>query len=161
MKLSRRKLLTTGLAVTGGASGLAAAGKLAQHYGLVPPDGGGLYGPGETLTYAAQRFLTRHSLAREFAPSQISKPPFANNVAPLGEVFKGLQNTGFADWRLKVDGMVAYPASFSLAELKGFPVRRQITHLACEEGWSYIAEWTGAPLSHILDLVGTLPKARY
>jgi len=161
MKLSRRKLLTTGLAVTGGASGLAVAGKLAQRYGLVPPDGGGLYGPGETLTYAAQRFLTRHSLAREFAPSQISKPPFANNVAPLGEVFKGLQNAGFTDWRLKVDGMVAHPASFSLAELKGFPVRSQITHLACEEGWSYIAEWTGTPLSHILDLVGTLPKARY
>ena len=54
--------------------------------------------------------------------------------------------------------MVARPASFSLAELKSFPLRSQITHLACEEGWSYIAEWIGVPLSHILDLVGTLPK---
>ena len=68
------------------------AAKLAQRYGLIPPDGGGLYGPGETLTYAAQRLLTRHSLAREFAPSQISKPPFANEVAPLGEEFKRLQD---------------------------------------------------------------------
>ncbi|HEV2446733.1 MAG TPA: molybdopterin-dependent oxidoreductase [Candidatus Sulfopaludibacter sp.] len=33
--------------------------------------------------------------------------------------------------------------------------------LACEEGWSYIAEWSGVPLSHVLDLVGTLPQARY
>ena len=57
--------------------------------------------------------------------------------------------------------MVARPASFSLAELKSFPVRSQITHLACEEGWSYIAEWIGVPLSHVLDLVGTLPQARY
>jgi len=161
MKLSRRRLITTSLAVTGGASGLTVADKLARHYGLIPPDGGGLYGPGETLTYAAQRLLTRHSLAREFAPGQISKPGFANEVAPLGEAFKGLQKNGFTDWRLNVDGLVARPASFSLAELRSLPVRSQITHLACEEGWSYIAEWTGVPLSHVLDLVGTLPQARY
>jgi DMSO/TMAO reductase YedYZ molybdopterin-dependent catalytic subunit len=160
-KLSRRKLVTTGLVAAAGASGLAVAAKLAQRYGLIPPDGGGLYGPGETLTYAAQRFLTRHSLAREFAPGQISKDPFPNEVAPLGEAFKRLQDGAFADWRLTVDGMVAHPASFSLGELKAFPWRRQITHLACEEGWSYIAEWRGVPLSHILDVVGTLPQARY
>jgi DMSO/TMAO reductase YedYZ molybdopterin-dependent catalytic subunit len=100
-------------------------------------------------------------LAREFAPSQISKPPFANEVAPLGKGFARLQEAGFADWRLAVDGMVARPASFSLPELKSFPRRSQITHLACEEGWSYIAEWIGVPLSHVLHLVGTLPQARY
>jgi DMSO/TMAO reductase YedYZ molybdopterin-dependent catalytic subunit len=160
-KFSRRKLITTGLAATAGASGLAVATRLAQRYGLIPPDAVGIYGPGETLTYAAQRILTRHSLAREFAPSQISKPPFANEVAPLGEAFKRLQEAGFADWRLVVDGMVARPASFSLPELKTFPWRSQITHLACEEGWSYIAEWIGVPLSHVLDAVRTLPQARY
>jgi DMSO/TMAO reductase YedYZ molybdopterin-dependent catalytic subunit len=160
-KFSRRKLITTSLAVTAGASGLAVATRLAKRYGLIPPDAGTFYGPGETLTYAAQRLLTRHSVAREFAPSQISKPPFANEVAPLGEPFKRLQDGGFTDWRLNVDGTVARPASFSLAELRSFPVRSQITHLACEEGWSYIAEWIGVPLSHILHRVGTLPHARY
>jgi DMSO/TMAO reductase YedYZ molybdopterin-dependent catalytic subunit len=79
----------------------------------------------------------------------------------LGDGFKRLAGAGFADWRLAVDGMVARPASFSLAEIKSFPRRSQITHLACEEGWSYIAEWIGVPLSHVLDLVGTLPQARY
>ena len=160
-RISRRRVFAAGLGAAAGASGLAAAAKLAQHYGLIPPDGGGLYGPGETLTYAAQRLLTRHSLAREFKPSQISKPPFANRVAPLPDTFKRLQAGGFADWRLAVDGMVAHPASFSLSELKSFPRRSQITHLACEEGWSYIAEWVGVPLSHVLDVVGTLPQARY
>jgi DMSO/TMAO reductase YedYZ molybdopterin-dependent catalytic subunit len=105
--------------------------------------------------------LTRHSLAREFDPSQISKPPFPNEVAPLGDAFKRLQDGGFADWRLTVDGMVTRPRSFSLGELKSYQRRSQITHLACEEGWSYIAEWIGVPLSHILDLVGTIPQARY
>jgi DMSO/TMAO reductase YedYZ molybdopterin-dependent catalytic subunit len=160
-KISRRKLITTGLAATAGASGLAIASSLARRYGLVPPDGGGLYGPGETLTYAAQRLLTRQSTAREFDRSQISKPPFANEVGPLGDAFQRLRDGGFAGWRLAVDGMVAHPASFSLDEIKAFPIRSQVTHLACEEGWSYIAEWTGAPLSHILNRVGTLPNARY
>jgi DMSO/TMAO reductase YedYZ molybdopterin-dependent catalytic subunit len=160
-KLSRRNLIATGLTATAGASGLAVAAGLARRYGLIPPDGGGLYGPGETLTYAAQRLLTRHSLAREFAPGQISKEPFANDVSPLGDDFKRLQDGAFTGWRLAVDGMVARPASFSLDQIRSYPRRSQITHLACEEGWSYIAQWTGVPLSHILNLVGTLPQARY
>ena len=160
-KLSRRRLITTGLAATAGASGLGVAAALAKRYGLIPPDGAGLFGPGETLTYAAQRLLTRHSMAREFTPGQISQPPFANQVGPLGEEFRRLETGGFADWRLVVDGMITRPASFSIGELKNFPRRTQITHLACEEGWSYVAEWIGVRLSHVLEAAGTLPQARY
>jgi DMSO/TMAO reductase YedYZ molybdopterin-dependent catalytic subunit len=159
--LSRRKLITTGLAATVGVAGLGAAARLAQHFGLVPPDHGGIFGLGETLTYASQHLLTRHSLAREFSSSQISKPPFANQIDPLTDEFKHLQARGFADWRLAVNGMVARPASFSLDQLKSYPSRTQVTMLQCEEGWSYIAEWAGVPLSHLLDLVGVLPQAKY
>jgi DMSO/TMAO reductase YedYZ molybdopterin-dependent catalytic subunit len=159
--LSRRKLITGGLAATAGVSGIAVAARLADRYGLIPPNHGGIYGAGETLTYAAQRLLTRHSLAREFPRSQISKTPFPNGEPPEDEVFQRLQAGAFAEWRLSVDGLVARPASFSLAELKSYPSRSQITHLACEEGWSFIAEWTGVPLAQILDVVGVLPQARY
>jgi DMSO/TMAO reductase YedYZ molybdopterin-dependent catalytic subunit len=159
--LSRRKLIGAGLTVTAGASGLAVATSLADRYGLIPPDHGGIYGAGEALTYASQRLLTRHSLAREFARTEISKTPFANGKPPQDEDFVRLQARGFADWRLAVDGMVARPASFSLAELRSYPSRSQITHLACEEGWSFIAEWIGAPLFHVLNVVGILPQARY
>jgi len=159
--LSRRKLIVTGLAATASAAGLGVAARIAQKYGLVPPDHRGIYGLGETLTYASQRLLTRHSLARVFPRSQISNPPFANEIPPLNEAFKRLQAGGFADWRLSVSGMVDRPASFSLAQLKSYPSRSQITQLACEEGWSYIAEWIGVPLSHILDVVGIHPQARY
>lgn len=161
MSFTRRKLITGGVATVAGASGLAMAAKLARQYGLIPPDAGGVYGPGETLTYAAQRLLTRHSMAREFRRDQISNPPFPNEVDPLPGDFNRLQEGGFAGWRLRVDGMVARPCSFSLAELKSFPRRSQITGVQCEEGWSYIAEWIGVPLSHILDLAGAHPQARY
>ena len=160
-KLSRRKLITTGLAATAGASGLVVADKLAQSKGLIPPDAGGLFGAGETLTYAAQRVLTRHSMAREFPRSEISKVPFVNGPPPKDDAFLKLQAGGFADWRLTVDGLVAHPAALSVADIKSYPSRSHITHLACEEGWSYIAEWTGAPLSHVLELVGVLPQAKY
>ena len=160
-KISRRKLITAGLVGTAGATGFAVVVNLAMRYGLIPPDAGVLYGPGETLTYAAQRLLSRHSMAREFARSEVSKDPFANEVDPLGVEFKRLQDGAFVDWRLAVDGMVARPAAFSLAELKSFPRSTQITLVACEEGWSYIAEWTGVPLAHILNVAGALPQARY
>jgi DMSO/TMAO reductase YedYZ molybdopterin-dependent catalytic subunit len=159
--ISRRKLIIGGLATAAGVSALGVAARIAQKYGLVPPDHGGIYGLGETLTYASQRLLTRHSLAREFSRSQISNPPFANDIAPLNDAYKRLQAGGFADWRLTVDGMVDRPASFSLDQLKSYPRRSQITHLACEEGWSYIAEWIGVPLSYVLDAVGVKPQARY
>jgi len=160
-KFSRRKLFTTGLYMAGGASGLAAATVLARRYGLVPPDCGGIYGPGETLSYAAHRLFARDSLAREFPRSMISNPPFPNQADPLGKEFERLRDGGFSDWRLAVDGMVARPASFSVADVKSFPRHSQITQLQCEEGWSYVAEWTGARFSHILDVVGALPQARY
>ena len=159
--LSRRKLITTGLAATAGASGLAVAARVADQYGLIPPACGGLFRPGEALTFASQRLLARHSLAREFPRSLISKPPLANGKPPKDAEYQRLQAGGFADWRLAVDGMVARPTSFSLGELRSYPSRSQITHLACEEGWSFIAEWTGVPLAHVLETVGILPQAKY
>jgi len=159
--ISRRRLITTGLATIAGASGLAVAARLAQRYGLIPPDHGGIYGPGETLTYAAQRLMTKHSLAREFPGSMISKSPFANEVAPPTEEFKHHQAAGFSDWRLAVDGMVARPLSLSIADLRALPFRDQITEVVCEEGWSYIAEWIGTPLSEVLKEAAALPQARY
>jgi DMSO/TMAO reductase YedYZ molybdopterin-dependent catalytic subunit len=156
--VTRRKLI----GAAAGVSGLAAAARLADRYGLIPPDHGGIYGVGETLTYASQRLLMAHNpLAREFDRSEISKVFPVNGDPPENETYRRLLADGFAQWRLRVDGLVARPASFSLAELKTHPSRTQITHQACEEGWSFIAEWTGVPVSWLLNLAGVLPRAKY
>lgn len=157
MALSRRQLITAGVA---GASGLAAA-SIADRYGLVPPGGAGIWAPGEALTYAAQRVLTGNAPAREFPRELISKPPHANGRPPKDEAFLKHQSAGFADWRLSIDGLVERPMEFSVADIKSFPSRSQITHLACEEGWSFIAEWTGVPLSSILERAGIASNAKY
>lgn len=159
--LSRRKLIKTGVAAATGIAGMGVATVSAKNYGLIPPDGSGIWGAGETLNYASYRLLTNHSMAREFARSEISTTPLANEIPPLSDAFKKLQADGFADWRLSVEGMVDRPGNFSLAQLKSYPSRSQITQLACEEGWSYVAEWTGVPLSHVLEMAGIQPQAKY
>lgn len=159
--ITRRKLMYGGLAAAAGVGGLAVADRLAKRYGLIPPDAAGIYGPGETLTYGCQRVLSAHRPAREFPRSMISKNPFANEVAPLTDGFKKLEKGGFKDWRLVVDGTVAHPLVLSLADLKSMPIHSQITEVACEEGWSYIAEWIGTPLSGVLGEAGVLPQSRY
>jgi DMSO/TMAO reductase YedYZ molybdopterin-dependent catalytic subunit/thiosulfate reductase cytochrome b subunit len=160
--LSRRELIKTAFGALVGVGALGGSVRWADRCGLIPANRRGIYGLSETLTYAGQRLLTKlPSMAREFDRSQISKVVPVNGKAPKADAYQQLLANGFADWRLHVDGMVARPGSFSLAELKGFPSRSHITHQACEEGWSFIAEWTGVPLSYVLERVGIRPEARY
>src|SRR5262249_31004857 len=79
----------------------------------------------------------------------------------LAAAYRGLRDGAFAGWRLPVEGRVAKPQAFTLAELKQFPPRTQITRHTCEEGWSAIGQWTGVPLAAVLAAVGVLPSARF
>ncbi|MEQ1884134.1 MAG: molybdopterin-dependent oxidoreductase [Bryobacteraceae bacterium] len=157
--ISRRKWITGGLTV--GAAGVAAT-QIASRCGLIPPDSGGIWGPGETLTYAAQRVLTSgNSLAREFRPGQISTVAPVSGEPPEDFEYQRLLAQHFAEWELAIEGMVAKPSVFTLAQLQQMPATSQITHQACEEGWSFIAEWGGVQVSHILQAVGADAKAKY
>jgi DMSO/TMAO reductase YedYZ molybdopterin-dependent catalytic subunit len=160
--ITRRKLITTGLATAAGLAGVTTAAKIADRYGFIPPDHRGIFGAGETLTYAAQRILmSRHSMAREFSRAEISKVTPVNGKHPQTDAYQRLLAGGFADWKLTIDGLVSRPTSFSLADLKRFPAYTQITHQACEEGWSFIAEWKGVRLSDVLNAVGIAPQAKW
>ena len=118
---------------------------------------------GEWATYRWQRLIGgRHALAREFSAADIS-PVFKMNgtLMPQGEVYAQHVAEGFANWRLRVDGMVQRPLALSLGDLRRLPQRTQITRHDCVEGWSAIGGWTGVPLGHLLDRAGLLPNARY
>lgn len=144
-----------------GAGAGAAALTAGKANGLIPPDATGLYGCGHTLTYAAQKLLVGNAHAREFPPSKISAINHPKDTFPRGEAFQQLKAGGFADWKLQIDGLVATPQTLTIADLRSHPTSSQITQLICEEGWSYIAQWAGVPLSHILQLAGPKPAARY
>src|ERR1700736_6057748 len=117
----------------------------------------------EWLTYRVQRLLGgRHALAREFTASDVS-PVFKVNGShvPEGEEYAALLESNFADWRLRVDGLVANPLELSLADLRNLPQRTQITRHDCVEGWSAIGKWQGVPLRVVLARAALLPAARF
>jgi DMSO/TMAO reductase YedYZ molybdopterin-dependent catalytic subunit len=160
--VTRRTLVKTGIAAAASVSGIGAALDFAGKYQLIPPDSGGILGVSETLTYSAQRLLTSgQALAREFSREQISAVSPVNGGVPMDAGYAALRMGCFRDYRLTVEGAVARSISLSLAELQQLPRHTHITLHACEEGWSYIAEWTGVRLSTVLDLVQPAPGAKY
>src|SRR5262245_42186680 len=117
----------------------------------------------EHVTYRAQRLLLgANRLAPEFSESDISSNFKANGTSdPPDKAYKTLATNNFADWRLRVDGLVANPLNLSLPDLRALPARTQITRHDCVEGWSCIGKWKGAPLGELLQRVRLLPQARY
>jgi DMSO/TMAO reductase YedYZ molybdopterin-dependent catalytic subunit len=118
----------------------------------------------EKLNLGGQRLVLTSSepLAREYPASEISRDFKANGtVRPDSDEYRRMALTEFTDWRLQIEGLVRKPASYSLDELKAMPSRTQITRHDCVEGWSAIGQWTGVPLSHLLQQSELMPNARY
>jgi DMSO/TMAO reductase YedYZ molybdopterin-dependent catalytic subunit len=161
-QITRRQALIAGLSSVGG---LVLSGCSQQ----LPPTYGNILRMGDTFTYAAHRaLLPGQSLVREYSHKDISSFPAIGTTNPgdpnnpnSSETYRQLQEGGFAQWRVSIEGLVSRPGTLSLADLKRFPSRTQITRHTCEEGWSAIGEWTGVPLSRVLDAAGLLPTARF
>ena len=62
-------------------------------------------------------------------------------------------------YRLRVSGRVGTPLSLTLAELQALPQRTATLPIACVEGWSASATWTGVSLAALLDLADAEPGA--
>ena len=160
--MTRRRAIMLGLASLGGVA-------IVRTPRPLPPTYGNLLRLGDTFTYAAHRtLLPGESLVKEFTTADLTSFPATGTVNPgvsvksaLGETYRQSQARGFSDWRITVEGLVARPRAFSLAELRQLSSRTQITRHTCEEGWSAIGQWTGTPLSLVLDAAGMLPAARF
>jgi DMSO/TMAO reductase YedYZ molybdopterin-dependent catalytic subunit len=156
-KPNRRRLL-------GGA--FASAGSLLlsacdQSPGTV--DTSNLLNFGEEINRRVQRLLlSRGALAPEYSEAELSPIFKANGTEnPPDKDYQTLARTGFADWRLTVDGLVDNPVRLSLSDLRALPSRTQITRHDCVEGWSCIGKWTGVPLATILQRTGLKKQARF
>jgi DMSO/TMAO reductase YedYZ molybdopterin-dependent catalytic subunit len=155
--ITRRGLLTAGAATLGSAL-LAGCDRLFEELPTRP-----LLNFGQLLSYRAQRLLLAgQPLVREYTLADLS-PDFPPNGTEMPEGFEyfDLLVSDFANWRLKVDGLVRNQLSLSLAEIKQLPARTQITQHSCDEGWSAIGQWTGVPLAHLLTMAELAPQARF
>ena len=118
---------------------------------------------GEVANRGVQRALTsKTGLAQEFAESDLS-PEFRSNgtANPEDDAYQRSAAAGFADWKLRVDGLVETPTELSLSQLRAMKSRTQITRHDCVEGWSAIGKWTGVPLGEVLNLARPRSAARY
>ena len=152
----RRKMLRA--ALVGLASGtLAGCDAITQNESAVE-----VLRSAESLTKNVQRMLGRRAMAQEFAASEAA-PEFRANgtTSPMGDEYAQLVATQFANWKLKIDGLVQKPLEFSLAQLREMPSRTQVTRHDCVEGWSCIGQWKGVRLSHVLGMAQLKPEAKY
>ena len=157
--LSRRKLIKR----AGALGGLLLAGCDTQYY-KPPVVRDGLMGVADIMTMASQRMLmSNEQLVQEHDSSEITKNfPVWNQSNPEDEEYQQLRAENYRDWRLPVIGLVNKPISMSLSDLKRLPRRTQTTMHICEQGWSAIAQWAGAPLLSVIRAAGGIkPNAKY
>lgn len=156
MILSRRKLIGIGAA---GAGGLLLGGcdQLNGSAGFRDTLKGAT-----GLNQRVHRLLVGDSLAREFTEADMSPVFKANGSLRVADpAYRAHLGQQFAQWALRVDGLVKQKLMLPLTALKSLPQRTQITRHDCVEGWSAIGKWQGPQLGQILHAAGLLPNARF
>ena len=155
-QFSRRRLLGVAALGTGGLL-LSGCDRLNASPGFR-----GILQGAEKLNMGSQRLLMGDALAREFSEAEMSPVFKANGSLSVADpVYRQHLANGFAQWALRVDGLVKTPLTLPLTALKALPQRTQITRHDCVEGWSAIGKWQGPQLGMILHQAGLLPTARY
>jgi DMSO/TMAO reductase YedYZ molybdopterin-dependent catalytic subunit/thiosulfate reductase cytochrome b subunit len=117
---------------------------------------------GYALIGPAQR-LFEHLDAKPGTYTEKDLSPYFwhNGKYPETPEYAALFADRFADYRLRIDGLVEHPVALSLEALRALPRHEQITQHFCIQGWSGIAKWGGVSMQTILDLVKPKPAARW
>ena len=104
----------------------------------------------------------RIAMAPEYPLSAIS-PFFRGNGSTDvdTDAYRAAEAAGFADWRLRIFGLVEQALELSLDQIRALPQRTQITRHDCVEGWSAIGQWTGPQLGGMLDAARLRPEAKF
>ena len=106
---------------------------------------------GMDLSDAASGYLQHHSrLAPTFPDRRVT--PFARfpyNFYDVSDPGVDLEH-----WTLTVEGKVARPGEYTLAQVKALPRMVQNTRHVCIEGWSVIGNFAGTSLGSFLHSVG-------
>jgi sulfoxide reductase catalytic subunit YedY len=106
--------------------------------------------------------LARKTISRQhYRPEEVSEFFIVNGFGPDSDEYLRMLWNGFKEYKLSIGGLVERPRALSLDELKALPRQTQITKHNCIQGWSSIGQWTGVPMSQILDLVQPRPEAQY
>jgi methionine sulfoxide reductase catalytic subunit len=141
--------------VVGGVAWVAATPFTLRHPRVVQRVGQAIAGPVQQL------FEHVDPKPGEYSEKDISPYFWHNGQYPDSDEYKALFDSNFADYRLRIRGLVENPVELSLAQLRALPHHEQITHHFCIQGWSGVAKWGGVSMRTILDLVRPQPSAKW
>lgn len=113
-------------------------------------------GQGQALTDSVLARIPSH-LAPTFSKSELT----ALSKFPINAYLNQSPDVDLATWTLDVQGAVARPGAYRLADLHSLPKVEQITRHVCIEGWAVIGSFGGARLSDFLQNAGMDPAARF
>lgn len=109
----------------------------------------------------AKAWMERAHPRATYREQDISPFLWANGHLPDSEQYRRLRRGGWAEYTLRVDGLVAHPVELSYRELLALSKHEQITQHYCIQGWSGVAKWGGVRMADILALVQPLPAAKW
>ena len=98
----------------------------------------------------------------KFAALAQRRPGVGPQGVPVNKSAKGagvLDKIGDPAWTLEISGRVASTVRLSLADLSGMTQRSAVLPIACVEGWSSSATWTGVPIGDLLARAGVIGDA--
>ena len=125
-----------------------------RHPRVVQRVGYALIGPAQRL------FAHVDAQPGEYTERDISPYFWHNGQYPETDEYRALYEGHFADYRLRIGGVVENPVELDLTRLRSLPRHEQITQHFCIQGWSGVAKWGGVSMQTIADLVHPTPDAR-
>jgi DMSO/TMAO reductase YedYZ molybdopterin-dependent catalytic subunit/thiosulfate reductase cytochrome b subunit len=105
--------------------------------------------------------LERTHARATYTEDDISPYFWTNGERPESDEYRQLKAMNWADYRLRVSGLVENPTELSYEQLLGMDAHEQITQHYCIQGWSGIAKWSGVPMRAICDLVRPMANAKW
>lgn len=126
-----------------------------RHPRVVQKVGFALIGPAQRL------FDHIDSKPGQYTEKDISPYFWHNGQYPDSEEYERLHTANFADYTLRINGLVENPVELTLDRLRGLAHHEQITQHFCIQGWSGVAKWGGVSMQTILDMVRPRPEAKW
>ncbi len=96
-----------------------------------------------------------------YSEDDISPYFWVNGTIPKSDRYRRMQESGWRDYTLRIEGLVEKPVRLSYDDLRKLPKHEQITQHYCIQGWSGVAKWGGVRMADILELVRPRTEARW
>ena len=126
-----------------------------RHPRMVQRIGYALVGPVQRL------FEHLDSKPGQYTEKDISPYLWHNGKYPETQEYRDHYESNFADYRLRISGLVNNPVELDLVQIRNMPHHEQITQHFCIQGWSGVAKWGGVSMQSIVDLVKPKPEAKW